>query len=156
MSVDRRLEAAFRDVWEAAFGPDGPQQRRSVESVINPDHTVNPDALTPSLPWSRADVMLPGAVVVDANSVRLAFPQGGHVRHVALSARVAPSGGQFFLRLTAPGGQEETFSMQPGSSTEMANANITLAPSSWLTGEVVEASGAEDITITIHYTVGGA
>lgn len=153
--VDRRLKQDFRKVMTSMFGEDGAQQRRTVQAVISPDATVNRESLLPVLPWSRADVVLPGVIVAATDLIRLAMPQGARIRHVAIAARVPPSGGPLALRLTS-GAESEAISLPAGQTARSAGLDIRVDPGAFIALSVLDPRGAEDATISLHYTVGGA
>lgn len=153
--TDRRLKQDFRKVWVAAFGEDGAQQRRNVQAVINPDATLNREGVLPVLPWSARDVFIPGEVATAADLLRLAFPQGARIRHVAIAARTPPSGGAFGITMY-DGTQTHAFSLPAGQSFNPAGADIRIATGSPLPISVAAANGVEDVTLTIHYSVGGS
>ena len=153
--VDRRLKQDFHRVMTSMFGEDGAQQRRTVQAVINKDATVNEESFLPVLPWVARDVFLPGAVTAGGNLVRLSFPQGGRLRHVTLAARVPPSGGSLVVRLSG-GGVNESFSLPAGQSTNPVGIDRKFSPGTILSLSMVEPGAAEDVTVTIHYSAGGA
>lgn len=153
--VDRRLKQDFRKVMTSMFGEDGAQQRRTVQAVIRPDATVERESFLPVLPWSARDVFIPGALAAGSNLVRLSFPQGARLRHVAIAARVPPSGAALVLRL-AGGGVNESFSLPAGQSTNPVGIDRTISEGVFLGVSVIDAAGAEDVTVSIHYTAGGA
>jgi len=153
MAPDRRLTEAFRGVAEALLPDTVLTQERAVGGALNPDSTWRPDAIVTALPWQRADVPIPGTVAPGPATIQIPFPQGAQIRHVGLSARVAPSGGQFLFRLSVDGASE-TFSLQPGTGRVAAGASLTVPPIGWLVGDVLTAGGVQDVLISLHYTTG--
>lgn len=155
MTVDRGLIERFRGLAETLVPDVVLEQERAVRGAIGHDGAVRPDAIVTALPWQRADVMLPGAVITSPPDVAVPFPQGADARHIALSARVAPSSGPLTLRFAAASASE-TVSLQPGEASVMAGVRIAVPPGGWMAASVQSAGGAEDVSISIHYTVGGS
>lgn len=150
--ADFDLQIALDRLAESLLPDDEMHQQKANAVAIAKDGGVSSRSLVRSLPWYRADVMLPGAVVADTNNVRLAFPQGAHLRHVAVSAREAPSGGPFAMRFSVTGGGEQRVSLQPGESTFMTGVSLPVPPGGWLSGSVTGANGVHDLLITVHYS----
>ena len=151
--ADRRLAEAFRPLAEALLPDRVLSQERSVSGAINDDATVRPESLTAALPWQVRDAVLPGEIVTGANVRRFAMPQGARIRHVALSAGTPPAGDSFVIHITA-GSRTESISLPAGQATMATGLNIPVDPGVFVGISVMRTSGAEDVTISIHYTVG--
>lgn len=149
MTSDFDLQIALDRLAEAWLPEDDLRQQKANAVVISHDGGVHSRPLVQSLPWYRADVSIPGAAVAENDVRRVAFPQGGIVRHISVHARTAP-GTMFNLTLRA-GAESQRFSLQAGQKSTMHGANITVNPSSWLTIDVTNAGGAVDVEITLHY-----
>lgn len=154
MPIDRHLIDAWAPFAEAAFSAAELRQQRAVASLVNGDGTINREAIREASDWLVRDVMLPGVVVVDPQNVQIPFPQGARIRHIALSARVAPSTSQFLIRFTS-GETSETISLQTGVSRDMTGVRIVVPEEGWLTASVLSSGDAHDVLISLHY-IGGA
>lgn len=153
--TDRRLRDILAPAVVALNPPSLISAKQRAESAIAPDNTVQRDAVDPVLPWQRADLLIPGEAVAMSNAARIAFPQGGAIRHVSISAQTAPSG-NYSIDLVAPT-DSQSFSLQAGISSRMLPADIDVEANSWVSVNVINAGGAEDVFISIHYTpLGGS
>ena len=148
---DFDLQIALDRLAEAMLPDDEIRQQKANAVVVSKDGGVHSRALSQSLPWYRADILIPGNAVAMSGAARSAFPQGGVIRHVSVFAGTAPGANPFNIRVNA-GDDSQRFSLQTGVSSLMRGARIEVPPGSWLDIDVTQAGGAADITITLHYS----
>lgn len=152
MAPDRRLQEKFRGLAEALYPGNVLSQERAVGSAINPDGTIREDALVNALPWQRIDFFIPGAVTTGTSLGGIfELPQGGRIRRVSARCRLAPSSGPFTGRLAVNGEVVDSGSIQPGETSVVSGAAITVPPGGVVTLNVTSAGDCEDVTVTVHY-----
>src|SRR5690606_20496201 len=84
------------------------------------------------------------------------LPHGGVIRSVRAHARTAPSSVAItFLLVVNRTATAHTASIQPGATTESSGAHTAVPAGQTVTVNVLEAGGAEDITISVFYAQGG-
>lgn len=151
---DFDLQMAAAKLAEALLPDDELRQQKANAVVISQDGGVHSRPLVQSLPWYRADVTIAGPVSTGTGVAMIPFPQGATVRHVSRFAATPPTSSSFNFRLNA-GADSQSFSLQVGEASRMSGADIDIPPGGWLSLDVTQAGGVEDVTVTIHYTAGG-
>lgn len=151
--TDFDLQMTANKLAEVLLPAEELRQQRANAAVISPDGGVHSRALMQSLPWYRADVSIPGAVVAGSDVKRVPFPQGAAIRHVSVFAHTAPTG-MFGMRLST-GAESQNFSLQSGQRTSMHGANLHIDVNGWLVIDITSDGGAAGIDLTIHYTPTG-
>ena len=146
---DLRLREALRPLAESISTRRQLESERMFKEGFKDDGTLEANLITRALPWQRADVVIPGAAVAMSGAARVAFPQGGVIRHVSIFARTAPTA-TYAITITA-GTDSGSYSLQAGVAARMRSANIPVVPGGWAVINVTNAGGAEDVTITLHY-----
>lgn len=129
------------------------RRARTISEAFASDGRLKSSALIPSLPWSVRDATIPGEVSTGPNQLAFPMPQGAIIRHVALSARVGPSGGPVVITLTG-GDSSQSFSLPAGQTSNATGVTIPVSPGAWLRVNVTAANGAEDVTVSLHYSAG--
>lgn len=155
MSADRRLVDRFAGLAREVYPDEVLRQERAVRSALNDDGTVRSDALVAALPWQRIDFHLAGPVVVGTNRGGMfEIPQGGVIRRVSARARLAPSSGPFTSHLAVNGNTVDSGSIQEGTNSVTSGAAIPVPPGGVVSIHVTAAGDAEDVTISVFYSVG--
>lgn len=104
------------------------------------------------LPWHRADISIPGTAVAMSAATRVVFPQGAHIRHIAIYARTAPTG-TYAIQVVS-GTNSASASIQAGSNIGIASGvNLAVPPGAWAIINVTNAGGAEDVMVILHYAL---
>jgi hypothetical protein len=132
------------------------QQEASVFAAFDNTGALKRGALKRSLPPYILTWYLPGAVVAGSN-VGAEIPLSGDIRvtHVAARAKGAPTS-QCTVRLTANGSTVESATIQNGQTSGRSAVPANVAHRSAgevLRCDVVTAGGAQDVTMTVSYTV---
>lgn len=157
MSPDRRLQEAFRGLAVALYPDDVLLTERAVRGAISEDGTVRSEALTTALPWQRIDFRLPGVVAVGPSQGGIyELPQGGVIRRIRASARVAPSATALTMHIAVNGATIDTGSIQPGQTTVASGAAIDVPAGGVVTLNIASAGAAEDVTVNCFYSSGSA
>ena len=154
---NQRLRDAARPVARAVRTVDERQKEASVFAAFDAAGGVKPEALKRSLPPYILTWWLPGAVTA-ASNVGAEIPLTGDVRvtHIAVRAKTAPSSSECKVRLTANGSEVESASLPPGQTAGRSSVHSAAAHRSAgevLRVDVVTAGDAEDVTVTVSYTV---
>ena len=146
---DLRLREALRPLAESISTRTQLESERMVKEGFRDDGLLDEGLIAQALPWQRADVVIPGAAVAMSGAARVAFPQGGVIRHVSISAGTAPT--STYAITVAAGSESGSFSLQAGVAARMRSANIPVVPGTWAVINVTNAGGAADVAITLHY-----
>lgn len=149
--MDFDLKIALDRLAESLLPDDEMHQQKANAVAIAKDGGVSPRSLASSLPWQRADVSIPGEAIAASGVARVPFPQGATLRHISIFAGTAPDSGSYHIRVNA-GSDQESFSLQSGASVNVNGFRMTVDPGTWVVIDVTQAGGAEDITITLHYS----
>lgn len=149
--ADFDLQIALDRLAEAMLPDEEVRQQKANAVVISHDGGVHSRPLVQSLPWYRADALIPGLAVAGSALSRVPFPQGAVIRHVSIFAGSAPSANSFNIRLSA-GADSQRFSLQVGATARMSGASLAVPSGSWLDIDVTQGGGAEDVSITLHYS----
>lgn len=152
--TDFDLQMSLAKLVESLLPDDELRQQRANASVISLDGRVLPSAVAGALPWQAHDGKIDGTVATGSNRMRWHFPQGGVIRQVSYDVRTAPSGGA--LEFTISGGSStQTFSLQSGKTSDVANTGIVMSPGSWARVNILSANGAADLAVTLQYESAG-
>lgn len=151
------LRESLRPVARAVRTASERQREASVFAAFDDAGGVKSEALRRSLPPSMLVAWLPGVATTGSN-VHFEVELAGAVRltHLAVRAKVAPTGSQYTARLTANGAEVVTASMPPGMShgrSAVPADTAVRAAGEVLRLDVVSAGAAEDVTVTVSYTV---
>ena len=146
---DLRLREALRPLAESISTRGQLESERMLKEGFRDDGLLDEGLIAQSLPWQRADIVIPGAAVAMSAAARVPFPQGAVIRHVSISAGTAPT--STYAITVAAGSESGSFSLQAGVTARMRSASIVVDPGSWVAINVTSAGGAEDVAITLHY-----
>ena len=147
---DLRLREALRPLAESISTRTQLESERMVKEGFRDDGLLDEGLIAQALPWQRADVVISGAAVAMSGAARIAFPQGGVIRHVSIFARTAPS--STYQVTVQAGSDSQSFSLQSGQTVSVGGrASITVPPGAWVSINVTNAGGAADVAVTLHY-----
>lgn len=155
---DQRLrDAARKDIAPRVYRSDVQRKQAAVHAAFRDNGDLEPSALQRSLPPLFLAWYLPGPAVAGSNVEReYTLPAGLRLVDISVRAKVAPSGAECKVRLTANGSEVENANLPPGVTfghSSITGASAARAAGDVLRLDVVTANGAEDVTVLVTYTV---
>lgn len=123
---------------------------RALQSVINPDGTVNQQAILSILPWQPRDFWVPGVAAIAADVAQNhRVRQPSRLVYLDAVAKVAPSGGEWQGIVQISGAStEENVTISAGQTTGQSVTSLTIPAGSLLQLNVIAANDAEDVSVT--------
>lgn len=155
MVIDFELDAATRALAAEILPLEALRLQSNLRAAMHDDGSIDGRAVRTLTPWQRADMTFPGVAVTGSNIARIPFPQGANIRHICVTANTPPSGGNYHLQVVS-GGAAQNVSLQSSVQSLMAPLKIKVEPQTWVQFGVMEAGGAADVFVTLHYTVWGS
>jgi hypothetical protein len=155
MASRDQLVSILRPVAAAVMTSTDAQRQHRINSAIDSDGNVNPDALRRAAPRHLVNWYLAGtATVANNQSAEVRVPRAGVLEWLDVRAKTAPTGATLIAQLRIDGNAVATASIAAAATSGGEPLEIGIAAGSVLTVDITQVgsgTAGADVTVTVSY-----